>query len=134
MFDISYPNAEISRTFKGPCIQIWELLTDTATWSQWGPSVKAVECRDPIITKGTEGRIKTAAGIWLPFRITGYEEGRFWSWNVAGIPATGHRVEPLDDGSCRLIFEVPLLAAPYGYICKIALDRIAGILDKQYRD
>jgi hypothetical protein len=126
---ISFPNVAVSRSFRRPCSQIWELLIDTNTWPKWGPSVKAVECGNHYIRQGTEGRIKTAGGFWLPFIITGYAEGRFWSWKIAGIPATGHRVEPQEEGLCRLTFEVPLLAAPYAYICNIALDRIAGILD-----
>ncbi|UCH80704.1 MAG: hypothetical protein JSW20_13350 [Nitrospiraceae bacterium] len=108
---------------------MWELLIDTNTWPLWGPSVKAVECNNRFITRGAEGRVKTAAGIWLPFIITGYEEGHFWSWKVAGISATGHRVASQEDGLCKLTFEVPVLAAPYAYICKIALDRIAGIME-----
>jgi hypothetical protein len=64
----------------------------------------------------------------VPFVITQYEEGRFWSWKVSGIPATGHRIEPQEDGSCQLTFTVPILAAPYAFICKIALHRIAGML------
>ena len=126
---ISFLNTAVSRSFRSPCSHIWELLTDTATWPRWGPSVKAVECGNRFIRQGTEGRVKTAGGIWLPFIITGFDEGRFWSWKVAGIPATGHRLEPRGDGLCQLTFEVPLLAAPYAYICKIALDRIAGILE-----
>ncbi len=82
-----------------------------------------------FIRKGTEGRIKTAVGIWLPFSITEYKEGHFWSWKVGGIRTTGHRVETQEEGLCKLTFEVPVLAAPYVYICKIALDRIAGILE-----
>ena len=124
-----FPNTTVSRSFKRPCSEIWKLLTDTTTWSQWGPSVVDGECSERFITQGTEGKVKTAVGMWLPFLITGYEEGRFWSWKVAGIPATGHRIEPQEDGSCQLTFTVPLLAAPYAYICKIALDRIAGILN-----
>ena len=128
-YTISFTHAAVSRSFRRPCRQIWELLTDTNTWPQWGPSVKAVECVNRFIRQGTEGRVKTAGGIWLPFIITTYLEGLFWSWNVAGIPATGHRVEAQENGLCRLTFEVPLLAAPYVYICKIALDRINGILE-----
>ena len=79
--------------------------------------------------KGTSGRVKTAPGIWLPFSITGFEEGRFWSWNVVGIPATGHRVELREDGLWQLTFEAPILAAQYAYICKMALNRIAGMLE-----
>lgn len=127
---ISFSNVAVSRTFRRPCSQIWEILTDTTTWPQWGPSVKAVECRERFISKGTKGKVKTAAGIWLPFMITRYEERRFWSWKVASIPATGHRVESQGDGLCLLTFEVPLLAAPYAYICKIALDRIAIMLEE----
>ena len=127
---ISFPNAAVSRLFRSPCSQIWQMLTDTAIWPQWGPSLEAVECSDRFIRQGTEGKVKTAVGICVPFIITAYEEGRFWAWKVAGVPATGHRVESQEEGLCKLTFEVPLLAAPYGYICKIALDRIAGILDK----
>lgn len=98
-------------------------------WPQWGPSVKAVQSSSRFIKQGTEGRIKTAAGVWLPFIITVYEEGLFWSWKVAGLSATGHRIEPEEDGLCKLTFEVPWIAAPYTYICKVALDRIARILE-----
>jgi uncharacterized protein YndB with AHSA1/START domain len=128
-FTISFSIVKVSRSYSRPCSRVWELLTDTNTWPLWGPSVKAVECNNRFITKGTEGMVKTAVGIWLPFIITGYEEGHFWSWKVAGISATGHRVESHKDGLCKLTFEVPMLAAPYAYICKIALDRIAGLLE-----
>jgi hypothetical protein len=107
-------------------------MTDTKTWPQWGPSVGAVQCAHRYIRPGTEGKVKTVGGFWLPFVITGYEEGRFWSWKVAGIPATGHRVELQEDGLCQLTFEVPILAAPYTFICKVALNRIAGILGEKY--
>jgi len=129
VFNISFPNAEVGRLYRISCNRIWGLLTDTTTWPQWGPSVKAVECGTRFIRQGTEGRVKTAGGIWLPFIVNEYEEGRFWSWKVASIPATGHRIEPRGNGFCQLTFEVPLLAAPYAYICKVALDRIAGILE-----
>ncbi len=122
-------NIKVSRSFSSPCSDIWQLITDTHTWPQWGPSVIAVECTDRFISQGTEGRVRTAAGIWLPFLITEYDEGHFWSWKVAGIPATGHRVETQEDGLCQVTFEVPLLAAPYTFICNIALDRIARILE-----
>jgi len=85
----------------------WGIVDRHNTWPQWGPSVQVVECRNRFIRQRSEGRVKT----------------------VSGIPATGHRVEPQDDGLCKLTFEVPLLAAPYVYICKITLDRISGILE-----
>ncbi len=131
MFKISFLRAKVNRSFYSSCGQIWELITDTNTWPEWGPSVSAVESESRFIMKDTKGKVKTAGGIWLPFFITEYEEGHFWSWNVAGIPATGHRVESRENGLCLLTFEIPLLAAPYAYICKIALDRIAGILERK---
>lgn len=127
---MSLVNTSVSRSFHNPCRELWDLVTDTTTWPRWGPSVQAVECAERFITQGTRGRIRTVGGIWLSFLITGYEEGRFWSWRVAGIPATGHRIRPREDGSCTLTFEVPLLAAPYAFVCKIALDRIAVMLDR----
>lgn len=128
---IGFSQAAASRSFKRPCSDIWELITDTWSWPQWGPSVKAVKCNVRFIRQGTGGKVRTAAGIWLPFTINRYEEGHFWSWTVAGIPATGHRVKPQEDGLCQLTFEVPIIAAPYAYICRIALERIGNALDKR---
>lgn len=130
---MAWPHTAVSRSFNMPCVLIWELLTDTVTWSEWGPSVRDVEFPDRFIYPGAKGRIKTAAGISLPFVITRYEEGKFWSWNVAGIPATGHRVAPQGYGACTLTFEIPILGAPYAYVCKIALDRIDRMLEQKYR-
>jgi hypothetical protein len=45
------------------------------------------------------------------------------------IRATGHRVEYLAIKQCRLIFEVPWLAAPYLLVCKIATRRIKLIAE-----
>jgi hypothetical protein len=51
---------------------------------------------------------------------------------VAGIPATGHRVEALGPGRCRVVFEVPLLAAPYLAVCRLAAHRIRTILEEEH--
>jgi hypothetical protein len=126
---MSFLNAEVNRSLQAPCSRIWEIITDTHTWPEWGPSVREVQCPTRFIHKATEGKVKTAVGIWLPFIITGYEEGRFWSWKVAHIPATGHRVAPQGDAICKLTFEIPLFASPYAYVCKVALDRIERMLE-----
>jgi hypothetical protein len=110
---------------------VWDLLVDTSRWPEWGPSVTAVEldyahathATTARITAGSTGRVRTAVGVWVPFRITGFNDGRRWSWNVAGIPATSHTVEPAP-GGCRVGFGVPLLAAPYALVCRVALERI----------
>jgi len=101
----------------------WDMLTRTRFWPGWGPSVSAVEPTDARIGPDSTGRVRTAVGVWLPFAVTDWDEGRSWSWRVAGLPATGHRVEPTATG-CRVSFDVPAVAAPYLVVCRIALGRI----------
>lgn len=112
-----------------PAAAAWELLTDTRRWPEWGPSVTGVECGERFIGPGTTGWVRTVIGLRVPFRITDFEAGRRWCWEVAGIPATGHRVEPLGPERCRVIFEVPLLAAPYLAVCRVAALKIRAILE-----
>jgi hypothetical protein len=122
----------VSRVVDGPAADAWALLTDTARWPEWGPSVAAVDASAGVVAEGTTGRIRLAGlGVWVPFRVdscTGDEGGRRrWTWTVARLPATGHRVDPLGD-QCRVTFEVPLLAAGYVPVCRRALDRIADLV------
>jgi hypothetical protein len=116
---------KVSRVINSSAAEVWTLLVDTQQWPIWGPSVRAVVCPDHYIHQHSTGRIQTSLGIWVGFTITDFIENTYWRWRVAGIPATGHRVEILDSYRCRLVFEIPLLAAPYAAICKIALNRIA---------
>jgi len=111
--------------------EAWELLIDTRRWPDWGPSVVRVDCADRCIGPGTIGRVQTAIGLWLPFQITKFTAGQYWHWRVAGIPATGHRVESIGPNLCRVLFEVPVLAAPYLIICRLAAHRIKNILEEK---
>jgi hypothetical protein len=66
----------------------------------------------------------------VPFAVDTVEErdaARRWTWTVARLPATGHRVDALD-GQCRVTFEVPVFAAGYVPVCRRALDRIARLV------
>lgn len=112
------------RTIAAPCDEVWRVLVDTAAWPQWGPSVRAVEPARLAIRAGARGHVRTAAGLRLPFEITSVVDGRSWDWKVLGIPATGHRVEPAGEASCRASFDVPWWAAPYLAVCALALRRI----------
>lgn len=114
-----------------PAAAAWNLLTDTSRWPQWGPLVSRVESGGQFIGPGSTGRIQTIIGIWLPFLVTEWVDGQRWSWEVAGIAATGHRVEPLGPDRCRVVFEVPLLAAPYLAVCRLAAERIRNILEQE---
>ena len=92
-----------------------------------GATITAVDTDPPVIGPGSTGRLRTPVGLWLPFAVTAYEAGSHWSWRVAGVPATGHRVEATPDG-CRIVFEVPVVAAPYATVCRLALRRLGGLL------
>jgi hypothetical protein len=120
---------ETSAEISAPASAAWDILTDTSRWPEWGPSVCRVECTERYIKAGVTGRLKTAAGFWLLFRIDEFEANRSWSWSVAGIRATGHRVESTGPGSCRVIFSVPVWAAPYLLVCRVAIGRIRKILE-----
>jgi hypothetical protein len=101
---------------------VWELLRDTDRWPAWGPSVSDVRSSDRIVDAGTSGEVQVAGGPWVPFEITSCADYR-WTWRVAKIPATGHRVD-VAPGGCRVVFEIPLVAAGYAVVCERALARI----------
>jgi len=108
-----------------------EALRDTRRWPDWGPAIDAVESDDRHVTRGTTGRVRVA-GAWLPFRVTACN-GRRWDWRVAGIPATGHRVDGYAGESerSRVVVEVPLAAAWYVPVCRRALDRFAALVEER---
>ncbi len=116
-----------SAQIHAPATVAWALLTDTHAWSQWGPSVRAVDAPTRFITAGTRGRVQTILGLWLPFEITDWEEGRAWCWRVAGIPATGHHVTSVTATSCRVAFTIPPWAPFYVPVCRFALRRLDAL-------
>ena len=118
---------EVSERIAVHAAVAWALLTDTHAWTRWGPSVRAVDAPQRFITAGTRGRVQTTPGLWLPFEITDWEEGRAWSWRVGGIPATGHHVTPMTATTCRVAFTIPRWAPFYVPVCRLALRRIASL-------
>ncbi|WP_440989682.1 SRPBCC family protein [Haloarchaeobius baliensis] len=105
----------------------WELLTDTWRWSEWGPTVHDVDAPTRFIAEGSHGSVNVLGAVWVPYEITSCGDGR-WTWDVARIPATGHRVEPVAEERCRVVFEIPPLAAGYVPVCRRALKKIEAIL------
>lgn len=114
---------EVNRRIDASPEEAWDVLVDTRHWPEWGPSIHRVECSDRRIRTGSTGRLWTVGGLELPFEVTTCDD-RHWSWEVAGVSATGHRVEETA-GGCRVIFELPVLAAGYVPVCLLALSRIA---------
>jgi Polyketide cyclase / dehydrase and lipid transport len=105
----------------------WRLLIDTEAWPRWGPSVIAVDAPARHIGPAMSGRVQTALGPWLPFEITDWHAGVRWSWRVAGVPATGHVVESLGPGRCRVAFTIPIWAPFYVPVCRAALRRLRDL-------
>lgn len=129
MITVRRSRITVHRILRADALRVWDLLVDTARWTEWGPSVRAVDYPERWIRLGSSGRVRTALGFWMPFVITEFDDGIHWAWRVAGIAATGHRLDVLDHGLCRLAFEIPRWAFPYASVCLLALQRIARIIE-----
>ena len=103
---------------------MWELLIDVGRWPEWGPSVRRATLATSRFELGSKGTVRTAIGLELPFEVTHFEEGRSWSWSVAGCPATDHVVERRGPDASSVGFGVPWIAAPYLLVCRLALRRL----------
>ena len=114
----------VSRTIQAPAPIVWSLITDTATWPEWGPSVRQVCSPQRFIAQGSRGIIRSAVGLWVPFHVTHLEEGLRWDWEVMGLPGTSHIIRPLSSASCEVAFGIPALAIGYSVVCEAALRRI----------
>jgi hypothetical protein len=117
---------EVYRELDAPADRLWTLVTHTRHWPAWGPSVAAVDPPDAVVCPGLSGAVTLrGVGLSVPFRVETCTDRR-WTWRVAGVPATGHRVEARPRG-CRVVFEVPPVAAAYAVVCERALDRLADL-------
>ena len=113
-----------SRDIAAPAEVMWELLTDVGRWPEWGPSVRRATLATSRFELGSRGTVRTVLGLRFPFEVTRFEEGRSWSWSVAGCPATDHVVEALGPHLSRVGFGVPSIATPYLVVCRVALRRL----------
>jgi uncharacterized protein YndB with AHSA1/START domain len=119
----------VHRVIAAPPSAAWKLLVDLDEWPKWGPSISGGTLDPPFteLALHATGKVQTALGVPLPFEVTDFEPGRRWAWKVAGVPATGHRVEPAGDG-VRVTMEVPWWALAYATVCALALRRIDRLL------
>ena len=123
----------VSRVVQAPAAHVWRVLIDTTTWTQWGPSISEVRHEGRFLGPGSHGQIRPPVGPWLDFRVTQFVEGRLWTWSVAGVTATAHRVDSIDARRCRVAIDVPLLVAPYALVGALALQRIDGLARQHSR-
>ncbi|XVH31089.1 SRPBCC family protein [Haloferacaceae archaeon DSL9] len=137
-YGVNHESPSVERTAEGrrlvvaaevsaPADRAWDLLVDTARWTEWGPSISGVESDHRRVRSGTKGRVRVAE-IWVPFVVDSCADRR-WTWRIAGVPATGHSVRERGARRCRVAFEIPLAAGWYAPVCRSALDRIAAALD-----
>jgi hypothetical protein len=114
----------VSRPIHAPPETVWDLLIDLEAWPKWGLTVSRAELDDgDLLTLGVSGRVWTPVGVPLPFTITEFVPGRSWAWQVAGVPATHHGVDPDGDG-CRVWMSAPVWAPAYLPVLSLALRRI----------
>lgn len=121
----------VRRAIEAPPGAVWNLLTNLESWPQWGPSVRKVDLGGERLHLGAKGTITTVMGFRLPFEITEFDDGAHWAWKVAGVAATDHTVDPLGDNRCRVGFGVPVLAAPYLAVCRVALTRLESMASEK---
>jgi hypothetical protein len=121
----------VAREVDAPPDAAWDVLVSTRRWPDWGPSVTAVRGPERI-GPGSTGEVRIAGvGLWVPFEVTAFDaDARRWTWDVARVPATGHRVEAVGADRCRVAFEIPVLAAGYAPVCRRALSRIARLAER----
>lgn len=123
---ICYRNGMVTvdRVVQASPATVWSVLVDLEAWPRWGPTVARAELLDGTeLGLGERGKVYTPVGMPLPFTITKFEPRRCWAWQVAGVPATAHGVEPVDEGT-RVWMSAPVLAAAYVPVLAIALQRI----------
>ncbi len=114
---------EVSRSIEAPAALLWKLMARTRYWTEWGPTVTAVEGPETI-GAGAVGRVRTPIGLWLDFEITDFEEGHHWAWRVARLSATTHRIRPDGKGGSIVTFSAPWWAAPYASVLWLGLRRL----------
>ncbi|MET0700470.1 MAG: SRPBCC family protein [Mycobacterium sp.] len=114
----------VSRRIDAPAATVWNILTDLDDWPKWGLTVSgaALAGVGPL-GLGSKGKVWTPVGVPLAFEITEFEPGRMWSWNVVGVPATKHGVNPEGNG-CRVWMSSPVWAPAYLPVLVVALRRI----------
>jgi hypothetical protein len=118
----------VDKLIAAPPTAAWDVLVDLDAWPKWGPTVRGARLDPPHTELGLHatGTVQTSLGFNVPFVITEFEPGRHWAWQVAGIPATHHRVDPVGDRA-QVSISVPWWAGAYLAVCSIALRRIDAL-------
>jgi hypothetical protein len=116
---------------EAPAERVWDILVDLDRWPEWGPTVSGARLDGPGRRLGpaASGAVRTLVGLWVPFTLDRWIPEREWSWRVAGVPATSHRVRPMGPSRCCAELGVPAWAPPYLLVCELALRRLAALAE-----
>ncbi|GAA2161477.1 SRPBCC family protein [Pedococcus bigeumensis] len=125
------------RPVGAPAESVWGLLVDLDAWPRWGPTVTAARLDDGgrVLTRGARGAVRTPAGLWVPFEVTELVETpelRQWSWSVAGVPATTHRVGAtarVEGRGCVVELGAPWWAPAYLPVLELGTRRLAALAE-----
>ncbi|OBI82334.1 SRPBCC family protein [Mycobacterium sp. E740] len=118
----------VQRVIPAPADAVWNVLTDIEVWPKWGPTVLGAELSEAgPLRLGARGKVWTPLLVPIAFEITEFDDGRRWAWQVLGVNATRHGVDPRDDG-CLAWMSAPRWATAYLPVCAIALQRIARMV------
>ncbi len=122
----------VRRTVHAPPSEVWRALTCPADWPTWGPTVRAASGPESIAL-GSRGTVRPVVGPAVPFRVDAFIPGRFWSWRVAGVSATGHTIAPVQERSghpaTEVEFDAPCWAPFYVPILRRGLRRLAALVE-----
>jgi len=108
----------------------WALMSRPQAWPAWAPHVRgAWGLGSPEVREGALGAARLLGVIPMPAKITA-KSARSWTWQVG--PATMvHRVVERP-GGCTVAIDLrapgplePLLAATYGPVMQLTLNRLA---------
>ena len=120
------------RAVAAPTAVLWELLVELDAWPRWGPTVTAarLDHGGRTLTAHARGSVRTPAGLWVPFEVTELTPLRQWSWAVAGLAATTHRVRAEGDG-CVVELGAPWWAPAYLPVLEVATRRLAALAEAE---
>jgi Polyketide cyclase / dehydrase and lipid transport len=92
---------ERSRDTSAPSDRVWQIWSDTSTWPQWNPDVRAITLDGPFDT-GTTGSMTTGQGTHK-IRLESVVAGRSFDLVTSPVPATAFRfhfeITPSGSGS-----------------------------------
>ena len=64
MLRVVFPYIEVGLSVKASAEEVWQILVDTSRWVEWGPSIRAVESTERLLTALSSGTGEDRSGIF----------------------------------------------------------------------